>query len=342
MVDKKASTDDQVVIRSIGDEDERTSLPKEAATALFRLDGYTPEKEAFRGFTEEERASWLEYFEEEDLLQWRKPIESLGTGNVLWAWYISTTPLSNTIRPVAQVICALLEWIAIPLYIASMLWVLFHSDMYSRFVDLNTVPFYASLVLWLFIALFLHELGHVIAAASYGGKTVEAGLMLKYFLFGAYVITDDYNYRNRPCNWSQEYAAGCEMNAFFTAILLLMSYRLTGELAEFFKVGFLVNWYSMVNLFPLPKDLGLDGTRAIHHLRKELPYVKNLFWVVFLVCLPGAFQLLTTKWDGYGTDHLLDFLVTVLGLLCIATPIAIYISLFAARVHEMRKPKGLH
>ena len=95
MVDKRASTDDQVVIRSIVDEDERTSLPKEAAIALFRLDGYTPEKKAFRGFTEEERASWLEYFEEEDLLQWRKPIESLGAGNVLWAWYISTTPLSK-------------------------------------------------------------------------------------------------------------------------------------------------------------------------------------------------------------------------------------------------------
>lgn len=342
MVDKRASTDDQVVIRSIGDEDERTSLPKEAATALFRLDGYTPEKEAFRGFTEEERASWLEYFEEEDLLQWRKPIESLGAGNVLWAWYISTTPLSNTIRPVSQVICALLEWIAIPIYIASMLWVLFHSDMYSRFVELDTAPFYASLVLWLFLALFLHELGHAIAAASYGGKTVEAGLMLKYFLFGAYVITDDYNYQSRPSNWSQEYAAGCEMNALLAAILLLLSYRLTGELAEFFKVGFLVNWYSMVNLFPLPNNLGLDGTRAIHHLRKELPYVKILFWVVFLVCLPGAFQLLMTKWDGFGIDHLLDFLVTLLGLLCIATPIAIYISLFAARVHEMRKPKGLH
>lgn len=342
MVDKRASTDDQVVIRSIVDEDERTSLPKEAATALFRLDGYTPEKKAFRGFTEEERASWLEYFEEEDLLQWRKPIESLGAGNVLWAWYVSTTPLSKTIRPVAQVICALLEWIAIPIYIASMLWVLFHSDMYSRFVELDTVPFYASLVLWLFIALFLHELGHAIAAASYGGKTVEAGLMLKYFLFGAYVITDDYNYRNRPCNWSQEYAAGCEMNALLAAILLLLSYRLTGELAEFFKMGFLVNWYSMVNLFPLPNNLGLDGTRAIHHLSKELPYVKNLFWVVFLVFLPGAFQLLTTKWDGYGADHLLDFLVTVLGSLCIAIPIAMYISLFAARVHEMKKPKGLH
>lgn len=343
MVDKRASTDDQVVIRTILDEDERTSLPNEAAVALFRLDGYTPEEKAFRGFTEEERASWMEYFEEEDLLQWCKPIDYLGAGHVLWTWYRSTTPLSKTIRPIAQVICALLEWIAIPIYIASMLWVLFHSDMYSRFVELDTVPFYASIVLWLFTALLLHELGHAIAAASYGGKTVEAGLMLKYFfLFGAYVITDDYNYRNRPCNLSQEYAAGCEMNALLAAILLLLSYQLTGELAEFFKVGFLVNWYSLGNLFLLPKNLGLDGTRAIHHLSKELPYVKYLFWVVFLVCLPGAFQLLTTKWDGYGTDHLLDFLVTLLGLLCIATPIAIYISLFAARVHEMRKPKGLH
>lgn len=62
-------------------------------------------------------------------------------------------------------------------------------------------------------------------------------------------------------------------------LLLLLSYRLTGELAEFFKVGFLVNWYSLVNLFPLPNNLGLDGTRAIHHLSKELPYVKNLFCV---------------------------------------------------------------
>lgn len=72
------------------------------------------------------------------------------------------------------------------------------------------------------IGLVLHEAGHAIAGTAYGARVFEAGVMLRFFLPGAYVLMDDRPVRD-PLHRAQLYAAGVEMNLLLTGLGLLIA-----------------------------------------------------------------------------------------------------------------------
>lgn len=118
------------------------------------------------------------------------------------------------------------------------------------------------------IGLVFHEFSHACACLGYGGQWFEGGIMLIYFLPGAYVIIDYKNIKNR-FKRSQVAAAGVECNIALVGIFLLLlesgifdtKMLLAGALANF-----------ILCTFNLSLIEGLDGMT----IYSELLGVENL------------------------------------------------------------------
>lgn len=70
--------------------------------------------------------------------------------------------------------------------------------------------------------LIFHEMAHAAAGLAYGGKIFEFGVMLHYFLPGAYVCIDHDEVKNR-FQRVQIHAAGIEMNLFLSGLFMCLS-----------------------------------------------------------------------------------------------------------------------
>lgn len=102
----------------------------------------------------------------------------------------------------------------------------------------------AGSVVGMLIGLVMHELGHMFACLTYGGRVFKVGVMLQFLLMpGAYVLMNESNIKKRMKR-VQVSAAGIEMNLILTAIFLFLSARfevLSGFFLELqYKMFFLL------------------------------------------------------------------------------------------------------
>jgi len=75
--------------------------------------------------------------------------------------------------------------------------------------------------------LILHELSHLFAAAAYGAKIREIGIMLLHIIIpGIYTVMDDEQVKNRVQR-IQIHAAGTEMNLLLTGLYLILGSVIT-------------------------------------------------------------------------------------------------------------------
>ena len=67
----------------------------------------------------------------------------------------------------------------------------------NNFSDLSADYITIGSIFGLLVGIFLHELGHMFACIAYGGEVFEVGVMLQFFLPGAYVLMNKNRIKNR-------------------------------------------------------------------------------------------------------------------------------------------------
>lgn len=142
----------------------------------------------------------------------------------------------------------------------------------------NMLQFFLGNIVGIFIAIFLHELGHVFAGLSCGAKVFEMGLMNSYFIMpGAYVLMDTKRVKNRMKR-VQISAAGVEMNFLLAGLFLILTATVR-PLAAFFIIIALNNL--IIAVLNLTFIKGLDGAAVMSELLGNEETVLNSTDVVF-------------------------------------------------------------
>lgn len=132
------------------------------------------------------------------------------------------------------------------------------NNLYDLSIDYITIGSFAGL----FIGMIMHELGHMFACLAYGGRVFEVGVMLQFFIPGAYVLMNESNIKKRTRR-IQVSAAGVEMNLLLTAIFLIMSAKFE-PLSGFFLGASIQNVF--LALLNLTFVNGFDGMTIMSEL----------------------------------------------------------------------------
>ena len=126
--------------------------------------------------------------------------------------------------------------------------------------DMDLTPFW--LVGWIagmLLGIVLHELSHGLTALANGAHFFEAGVLIRFFLPGAYAMIDEDSLKDRTARIRID-AAGVEMNFFLAGLGVLLAVAFRG-CADF--------WFSLAVgnlLLALPNTLffkGLDGYKIL-------------------------------------------------------------------------------
>ena len=88
--------------------------------------------------------------------------------------------------------------------------------------DLNMDYITFGCISGMLVGIIMHELGHMVACLAYGGQVFEVGVLLQFFMPGAYVLMNEGNIKKRMRR-IQVSAAGIEMNFLLTAVFLILT-----------------------------------------------------------------------------------------------------------------------
>lgn len=137
-----------------------------------------------------------------------------------------------------------------------------HGDVIDG--NVNLLVFYIGIA----ISAFLHEVGHLIAAVSYGSKSMEVGISLMWFIpTGAYVTHDKLETRSVK-ERIQVSMAGLETNCLLVGIIFILRVLLDSLPETLLWIGLVNVALVFYNLLPL---FGSDGEKLL----EELLGVKN-------------------------------------------------------------------
>ncbi len=148
----------------------------------------------------------------------------------------------------------LISWL--PILVFSVYY--FLNYLYDLSIDYITLGSLAGLL----VGMVMHELGHMFACLAYGGQVFEVGVMLQFFMPGAYVLMNVSNIKKRMRR-IQVSAAGIEMNLLLTAIFLVLSVRFE-TLSGFFLGASIQNVF--LALLNLTFVNGFDGMTIMSEL----------------------------------------------------------------------------
>lgn len=141
--------------------------------------------------------------------------------------------------------------------LAIALWRLMNSPF-----DISLDYYLGGMLFGVVSGMLLHETAHFVACVGYGGSVFEIGVMLRYFMPGAYVLMDVKNIKNKM-HKIQIFAAGVEMNLVLSSIFLILALEIS-LLSGFFYGAFVCNiMFALVNLTFAE---GLDGMTIIGEL----------------------------------------------------------------------------
>ena len=188
-------------------EDISWTMDIRTARFLYALDGRKNPYKMNPYRSRDEVTQLLERLEEEELLDSGERITPLGIGSVMISlWLPEVTRFS---RYLGKVWNKILLFCWLPVFILGVRILL--SGRW-RGPDSGFGIAYGYLILA--FGLLFHELGHAAASLVYGGRFFEMGIMLHYFLPGAYVMLSYENVKNRMKR-AQISAAGIESNMLF-------------------------------------------------------------------------------------------------------------------------------
>lgn len=157
------------------------------------------------------------------------------------------------------------------LYLLFLPMFLFGSLLYVKYGDTDWNLILAGVYIGLVIGMVLHEAGHAVAGMAYGAKMIEAGVMLRLLLPGAYVMMDDRPVKLR-LQRVQIYAAGVEMNLLLAGTAFLLASIRTG-------VGGLFLGAAIQNVILAALNMvfirGLDGEKMLSALLRKRDFVEK-------------------------------------------------------------------
>lgn len=187
----------------------------EAARFLHALDGKTDPYKISAYMSREEVNQLLEVFEDEWLLaDDDDKIIPLGLGTALIPLW--TPKITRWYRLIGSLWNKILLFCWIPVFICGV-WIFLRQDWNESWNALGIVALYLIII----VGGGLHELSHIAACLSYGGRFYELGIMLDYFLPGAYVMITFDNVKKRMKR-VQISAAGIESNVLLAGICLCL------------------------------------------------------------------------------------------------------------------------
>ena len=191
-------------------------VSREVAEFLKALNGKTNPYKINEEFSEEFVDELLDDFDEEGWLYSGKRLMSGGIGTALFTLWIPDVKIWH--RIVAKIWNSLLMILCLPVFIIGVC-ILVRGNF--PYVDHGSNWGLCYLVGFI-PGLMLHELSHAAACLSdVRGKVFEFGIMVRYFLPGAYVVLDTERIRNR-FKKAQIFAAGIEMNLLLAGIFLIL------------------------------------------------------------------------------------------------------------------------
>lgn len=215
-----------------------------------RLDGKTDPADIFPDASDDEVQFLLSELGGRDLLRYSRVVGS-SFGSLIYSLIIPRRTRART--PIPRILNLLLMILWLPVLIIG-----FQMQSMAHWST-------DSLQLWLGIALgiltgaCLHETAHAVATLGYGGRFLEAGFLLQFFMPGAYIMRND-DYVKNPLHRAQILAAGAEANLMLCGIFL-------GLAGLFPQAGCLLFGAGMCNLLIGTANLtfvnGLDGAKVL-------------------------------------------------------------------------------
>lgn len=186
----------------------------EAARFLHALDGKTDPYKISAYMSREEVNQLLEVFEDEWLLSDDDKIIPLGFGTALIPLW--TPKITRWYRLIGSLWNKILLFCWIPVFICG-IWIFLMQDWNESWNALGIVE----RCLIVIIGVALHELSHIAACLSYGGRFYELGIMTYCFFPGAYVMITFDNVKKRMKR-VQISAAGIESNVLLAGVCLCL------------------------------------------------------------------------------------------------------------------------
>lgn len=186
----------------------------EAARFLHALDGKTNPYKISSYMSREEVDQLLEVFEDEWLLSDDDKIIPLGFGTALIPLW--TPKITRWHRLIGNLWNKILLFCWIPVFICG-IWIFLMHDWNESWNALGIVERYLIVI----AGVALHELSHIAACLSYGGRFYELGIMTYCFFPGAYVMITFDNVKKRMKR-VQISAAGIESNVLLAGVCLCL------------------------------------------------------------------------------------------------------------------------
>ena len=217
-----------------------------------RLDGRTDPMEILPGYTEAEISQMLDALDREKLLRHSRVLEK-SLGSITWSLIFPRHQRRRTLLPV--ILNAMLHTLWLPVLI----WGIF--SLFKNIYLFDDAYALLGQLVGLFLGIVCHEAGHAIAALGNGGRVLEAGVMLRWGLPGAYVLLDDTSLKR--LSKVQIYAAGVESNFLLTGTALILAAYFPGCYGFFFGMA-LGNL--LLGLLNLTFINSLDGMHIIQLL----------------------------------------------------------------------------
>lgn len=232
---------------------------------LRKLDGRSDPYKVVRGMDKDFIDSILSWLYYEDLIRTEGRIIPMGIGSVLVTLYIPKVRRIH--RSLAKLFNLLLLTLCIPILVCAVYICINH--LYILVED--DFSMIEGEILALVFGLVLHELAHACACLAYGGRVIEFGVMLHYFIPGAYVSIDYDNVKNR-FKRAQINAAGVEMDLLLCGIFLCLSClgRFNGRMLFY---AALINF--MLAAINVSLAEGVDGMSILSELLGVDNIVKN-------------------------------------------------------------------
>ncbi|MBQ7132825.1 MAG: hypothetical protein IJO29_09660 [Oscillospiraceae bacterium] len=202
----------------------------------------------------------LDMLDDLDLIRYsRTVLKDIGSGSLVYS-LIFPPKHDKHIKAIARIfnVILLISWL--PILIFGIIFVL--QSVGS--ISLSTVSIIAGIILGTLIGAGLHEASHALSCIAYGGTCYEAGLLIRHFLPGAYVMINYDNVKSH-LNRMQIDAAGIQMNFLLTGIFCILSrWTSIDAIGDVFIVTALANLlFGLMNI--LFADI-LDGFNMLNDL----------------------------------------------------------------------------
>lgn len=244
---------------------EEYTVPRKIYEFAVQLDG-DRDPASIPGYTAEDRRNILRQLRKANLLRDSR-VAGKGFGSVYFTLFYKK--LNRRLGPVAKIWNNALMLLFLPMAVWGVI-AYFETD------PLWNGSLWGGTVFGLLLGIALHELSHGMACIAYGGTVHEIGVMIRFFLPGAYVMMKPEEIRHK-LQRVQVYAGGVEMNYLLAGIFLLIAS--VSEYDGFFYMAALNN--AFLGLLNSCFIVGLDGGKVIGELLGSGTFVINAMDVLF-------------------------------------------------------------